>query len=59
MDPSIAHPFWDYTYDDALFKSTYGAHTPLDTRFWSLDDLWSDSWFGSAENDQHTVSIIS
>lgn len=56
VDPSIAHPFWDYTYDDALFKSTYGAHTPLDTRFWSLDDLWSDSWFGSAENDQHTVT---
>ena len=56
VNPAVAVPYWDYTRDDAKFKAAYGARTPLDARFWSLDDLWSDDWFGGAENGFHTVT---
>lgn len=56
VNPSVTVPYWDYTRDDALFKARYGNRAPLDARFWSLDDLWSDGWYGSAENGFHTVT---
>ncbi|KAH8059486.1 hypothetical protein JL720_13843 [Aureococcus anophagefferens] len=56
VNPKVTVPYWDYTRDDATFKALYGKHTPLDARFWSLDDLWSDGWYGSAENGFHTVT---
>ena len=56
VNPKVTVPYWDYTRDDATFKALYGKHTPLDARFWSLDDLWSDDWYGSAENGFHTVT---
>ena len=56
VDPRVAMPYWDYTQDEYMFRTRYGAFgNGNDDKFWTMDDLWSDEAFGSAENSAHTV----
>lgn len=54
VEPRMALPYWDFTMDAAVVDS--GDELSYSRSFWELSSqLWSDSWFGSAENEAHTV----
>ena len=56
VDPKLSVPYWDYTWDEREFRKRHGAFGEgRDAEFWRMDDMWSDEWFGSAENEHRTV----
>ena len=51
VDPRIAVPYWDYTYDAYLVDRKGGNISQIfDT------ELWSPSWFGHADDELHTIT---
>ena len=50
VDPALAVPYWDYTYDAYLANN---SATPLEA-LWS-QDVWGSEWFGSSRGVNHTI----
>ena len=48
--PSIALPYWDYTFEGELVRDRASLAAAWDT------ELWTDAWFGRASGELHAVT---